>query len=77
MNLNRKKNKSTADSRPRTYAPGYGDFTLGRAELEELRSLLIFGVTFDSKWKFETHLREVVSKAARSLGVLRRAKKLF
>ena len=37
----------------------------------------ILEVTFDSKLTFETHLREVVSKAARSLVVVRRAGELF
>ena len=34
--------------------------------------LRILGATFDSKLKFQTHLRDVFSKAARSLSVLRR-----
>ena len=34
-------------------------------------------VTFDSKLTFETHLCKVLFKAARSLGAVRRAGKLF
>ena len=37
----------------------------------------ILGVTIDSKLTFETFLQEFVSKAARILGVVRRAEKLF
>ena len=74
MKLNPKKTKFMAVSRSRKYAPGYGDSTLDGAELEKLRSLLILGVAFDSKLTFETHLREVMSKAARCLG---RGGKLF
>ena len=37
-----------AVSLSRTYAPGYGDLTLGGGELEEVRSLHIYGVTYDS-----------------------------
>ena len=37
----------------------------------------ILRVRFDSKLTLETHLREAVSKAARSLGVVRLAGKLF
>ena len=37
----------------------------------------ILGVTLESMLTFETHLRKVVSKAARSLRVLCRAGKLF
>ena len=51
--------------------------TLGSAELEEIKSLRILGVTFDTKLKFDTHLREVVSKAARSLAVVRGAGNVF
>ena len=57
--------------------PGYGDLTLASAELEEVKSLSILGVTFNYKLIFEMHLREVVSKAARNLRVVCRAKKLF
>ena len=56
-----------------TYAPGYGDLTLGGTEFE-VKSLCILGVTVGSKLTFETHWREVESKA---LNVVRRAEKLF
>ena len=56
-------------ARFRAIASGYCDVT----ELEELKSLRILGVTLDSKLTFETHLRKVVSKAIRSLGIVRRA----
>ena len=64
-------------SQSRTSAPGYGEFTPGSAELEEVKFLRILGVTFDSTLTFEIHLREEVSKAARILRVVRRARKLF
>ena len=62
-------------SRSRINAPGYGDLTFG-AELE-VKSLRILGVTLDSKLTLETHLRDVVSKAARNLADVRRAGKVF
>ena len=71
MRLNPKKTKSMVVSRSRTNAAGYGILTLASAKLEEIKSLYIFGVTLDSKMTFETNLREVVSTAARSLGVVR------
>ena len=71
MKINPKKTKSMMVSRYRTCAPGWGDLTLSGAELEELKSLRILGVTFDSMLTFETHLREVVSKTARNLGFVR------
>ena len=77
MRLNIKKTKVMVVSRSRTIAPGYGDLTLGGTELEEVKSLRILGMTFDSKLTFETHVREVASKAARSLGVVRHPGKLF
>ena len=64
-------------SRFRTSAPGYCDLTLGGAELEEVKSLRILQTTLDFKLTFESHLREVVSKAARHLWVVRRAGTLF
>ena len=75
LRLNPKKTKSMVVSRSRTIAPCYGNLTLDGAELEELTSLHIPGVTLDSKLTFETHLREVVSMAGRCLGLLRPAGK--
>ena len=77
MRLNYNKTKSMMISRCRNYAPGYSDLTLGGAEFEEVRSLRILGVTFNHKLTFESHLCEVVSKAARSLGVVPKTGKLF
>ena len=62
-------------SRSRTIAPGYGDLTLGGAEFEEIKGRRILGETLDSKLTCQTHLRKVVSKAAMSLEVVRRAGK--
>ena len=59
-----------AASRLRAYAPGYVDLTLGGAELFKKIRRRILGVTLDSKLTFEAYLREVMSKAARNLGVL-------
>ena len=75
--LNPKMTKPILVSRSRTHAPGYGDLTLGCAELKEVKSLRIIGVALDSELTFETHLLEVVSKATISLGVVSRAVKLF
>ena len=40
-------------------------------------SLVILGVTVDSKLKFEEHLRGIVSSAARAVGIMRMAGKIF
>ena len=58
MRLNPEKTKSMVVSRSRTYAPGYGDHTLGGAKLEGIRSMRILRVTFDSNFIFEIHLHE-------------------
>ena len=42
-------------SQSRNIAPGYGNSTLGGAELEEVKSLRIFLVIFETKLMFETH----------------------
>ena len=77
MRLNPKKTKSMVVSPSQTIAPDYGDLTLGGAELVEVKGLRILGVILDSKLTFEIHLREVVSKVASNLGVVRRAGELF
>ena len=50
---------------------------VGGAGLEEVKRLHILGVSLDSKLTLETHLQEVMSKAARSLRVMLGARKLF
>ena len=75
MRLYPKKKKSMVVSRSRISDPCYGDLTLGGAELEEVQILRIRKVTLDSMLSFENHLRKIVSKAARNLGVVRRAGK--
>ena len=63
-------NQDLAAIESRSNVPCYGDLILSAAELEEVKSLRILGLILDSKLTFETHLRYVVSKAARSLGVV-------
>ena len=77
MRLNSKKTKSMVVSRSWTSASGYGDLTLGGPKIEKLKSVCILGVILDSKLTFEMHLWEVVSKAARNLGIIRRTGQLF
>ena len=77
MRLASKKTKSMVFNRFRTVALGYVGLTLVIAELEETKGLRILGVTLDSNLTVETHLRELVLKAARGLGVVRRTGKLF
>ena len=55
--------KSMVVSQLWTYAPSYGD-------------LRVSWITFDSRFRFESHLREVVLKAGRRLAVVQRTGKL-
>ena len=70
--LNTKKTKFMVAGRSRINAPGYGDLTLGGSELEEVQSMRILVVTFDSKPTLR-FIWEVVS----NLRVVRQAGKLF
>ena len=65
MRLKHKKIKSMVVCRSRTYAPSYGDRTLGCVE------------TLDSRLMLKTHLGTGVSKPVNSLGVACRAGKLL
>ena len=66
--LNPKRTKAMVVGRSGTYASGFGDFSLVGAKLEKVKSPRILEVILDARLTFETHLREVVSKAVRSLG---------
>ena len=77
MRLIPKKMKSMEISQSRSIAPCYGDLTLCGADPEKVKTLRILGVALDSKLTFKTCSGEVVSKTAKSLGVMRRAGKLF
>ena len=71
MRLKRKKPKSMVVSRSRINALGHDDLVVDGAQLEEVKNLRTLMGTLDFKLTFETHLREVASKAARSLDVVR------
>ena len=53
------------------------DLVLNGVELPVSDSLVILGVTLDSKLTFEKHISNVVSSAARSMGIVRRASRIF
>ena len=59
------------------YVHIYGVLILGGEELEEVKSVHNLEIIFGSKLTFETHLREVVPKTARSTGGVYRAEKSF
>jgi hypothetical protein len=45
--------------------------------LDVSQSLVVLGVTLDSKLMFEAHIREVVSSSSRALGIMRKASQIF
>ena len=75
--LNYRKTKPKVVSRSPPCTPGYGDLTLGSAELEEIRSFCVIWATLNSKLTFESKLREVVSESTRSMGIERFAGNLI
>ena len=64
----------TIESTLAQYSAIYGN-TFG--QFSWFVGLRILEVTFDSKLMFEMHLRQVVSKAANNLGIVRRAGMIF
>ena len=77
MKLNPIKTKTLIVSRSRTLMPAHGVLELNGVALSVSDSLVILGVTLDSKMTFEQHISNVVSSAARSMGIVRRASKIF
>ena len=77
MKLNPGKTKTLLISRSRTVQPEHSDLVLDGSVLSVSDSLDILGVKFDSKLTFEPHVRDVVSSVSRSLGIMRRANRIF
>ena len=76
MKLNASKTKTMIVSRSRTLHPQSPPLTIGGTVLES-DDLVIFGVTFDSKFTFEKHLRSVSRASSQRLGILRKSWKAF
>ena len=77
MKLNPSKTKTLIIGRSRTVQPEHGELILDGTVLSVSESLVILGVRFDSKLTFEAHVRDVVSTASRSVGIMRRANRIF
>ena len=71
MKLNASKTKTMIVSRSRTIHPQSPPLTIGGTVLKESDDLVILGVTFDSKLRFEKHLLLVSRAASQRLGILR------
>jgi len=70
--LNPSKTKTMIAGRSRTVVPVHREHCLGNCVLNESTSIVILGVTFDSKM-FVDHIRNVASSAGRAPGIMRRA----
>ena len=77
MLLNGSKTKTVVVSRSRTVYPEHPALTVGDCVLKESGSVVILGVTFDSKLTFEKHIRTIVSAASQKLGIVRKASSVF
>jgi len=77
MKLNTDKTKTMLVSRSRTVNPPAPALYLDGVELKNVKSLVILGVTFDSKLTFEEHLRLVSKSVSQRIGILRKSWKVF
>ena len=77
MKLNASKTKTMIVSMPRTMHPQSTPLTIVGIVLKKFDDLDIFGVSFDSKMTFETHLRSVSSAASQRLIILRKSWRVF
>ena len=77
MKLNASKAKTMIVSRSHTMHPQSPPLTIGRTLLKESEDLIILGVTFDSKMKFEKLLHSVFRAASQRLCILRKSWRVF
>ena len=77
MKLNGSKTKTMIVSRSHTIHPQSPPLTINGTVLKESDDLDILGVTFDSKFTFEKHLRSVSRAASQRLGILIKSWRVF
>ena len=77
VKLNANKTKTMIVSRSRTMHPQSPPLTIDGTVLKESNDLDILGVTFDSKFTFEKHLRSVSRAASQRFGSLRKSWRVF
>ena len=76
MILNPNKTKALVVSRSRTVNPPHGDLVLSGVSIRASLNLILI-VKFDSKLTFEGHVRGIVSRIPRRIGILRLVKRIF
>ena len=77
MKLNANKTQSMIVSRSRTLDPVHPNLLIDNTPLTTCDSFKILGVTLDSKFTFEKHIRSVSSSIAQKIGILRKSFKIF
>ena len=77
MLLNPIKTKSMIFSRSRTSLPVHPELSLENYILENVDALKLLGVTLDPKLTYECHLRNVTTKVAQKIGILRKAWRIY
>ena len=77
MKLNPTKTKSMVISRSRTTVPPLPALVMDGVVLQRVNELKTLGVILDSRLTFEAHLRSVAAAASRTLGIMRRASRIF
>ena len=70
-------NPSMIVSRSRTVFPPHPDLLVGSTSLSFREFFKILGVTFDSKFTFERHIRSISSSVAQKIGLLRKSFRIF
>ena len=60
-------------SRSRTVFPPHPDLLVGSTSLNSCEFFKILGVSFDSKFTFERHIRSISSSVAQKIGLLRKS----
>ena len=64
-------------SRSRTVFPPHPDLLVGSTSLNSCEFLKILGVTFDSKFTFERHVRSISSSVTQKIDLLRKSFRIF
>ena len=64
-------------SRSRNVFPPHPDLLVGSTSLNSCEFFKIIGVTLDSKFTFERHIRSISSSVAQKIGLLRKSFRIF
>ena len=77
MELNPSKTKSIIFSRSRTVHPEHPTLSLGTTLIDNVQTVRLLGVTFDTKVTFESHLRSVTGIVSQKIGIMRKCWQMY